>query len=215
MVADFGAHVQVWRLSDLALLWTAELPATAAGDGHAHHGAGTARHEDHHLFPGEPRVLADGRTVLFATFTCGFYRLTDIDAATPRPEFLMAFGGENCAVPVLVDHWWVQTVPDEHALVTLDVTDPAHPRESARVTFDAEFAPHWLAFDEGGSRFVVDDGKARVLLVGFDRRTGRLVADTTFRDAGASTPGVSFVRETWPHGATGPAWPHGAVFARP
>ena len=51
--------------------------------------------EDHHLFPGEPRALADGRTVLLATFTCGFYRVTDIDGPSPRVEFLRAFGGHE------------------------------------------------------------------------------------------------------------------------
>ncbi|HEX5631695.1 MAG TPA: hypothetical protein VFX50_00635, partial [Gemmatimonadales bacterium] len=158
MQADFGAHLQVWRLSDLTLLQTVELPATRPGDGHAHHGTRTSAAEDHHLLPGEPRVLADGRTVLLATFTCGFYRVTDIDAPSVRVEFLHAFAGENCAVPVLVDSWWIQSVPDEHALVTLDVSDPARPREVGRFTFYAGFRPHWLAWDEGGSRLVVDDG---------------------------------------------------------
>lgn len=34
MTGDFGAHLQVWRLSDVALLQTIELPVTKAGDGH-------------------------------------------------------------------------------------------------------------------------------------------------------------------------------------
>ena len=215
MMGDFGAHVQVWRLSDLALLQTIALPATGAGDGHAHHASMTSKQEDHHLFPGEPRVLADGRTVLLATFTCGFYRVTDLDAPAARVDFLFAFGGENCAVPVLAGTWWIQTVPDEHALVTLDVSDPSQPREVSRATFDPTFAPHWLAFDEGGSRLVVNDGKTRTLLVQLDQRTGALTIDTAFRDDGATSPGVSFARTRWPHGASGAALPHGSVFARP
>lgn len=215
MLSDFGAHLQVWRLSDLALLQTIELPRTKAGDGHAHAGSAKTKGEDHHLFPGEPRVMVDGRTVLLATFTCGFYRLTGIDSPAPQIDFLRAFGGENCAVPVLIGSFWVQTVPDEHALVTLDVSDPGRPREVSRVTFDSTFTPHWLAFDDGGSRLVVNDGKRRVYLVSFDRRTGVLEIDQSFRDSGAATGGVSFARNGWPHGTTGEAVPHGSVFSRP
>ena len=215
MTGDFGAHLQVWRLSDLALLRTIELPVTSAGDGHEHHATMKSHREDHHLFPGEPRVLADGRTVLLATFTCGFYRVSNIDAPTPQVDFLAAFGGENCAVPLLVGHLWIQTIPDEHALATLDVSDPAHPREIGRVSFDSTFSPHWLAYDAGGSRLVVNNGDDRMFLVHVDLRSGALAIDPAFRDEGAAAPGVSFARAGWPHGATGPAKPHGSVFARP
>ena len=215
MTGDFGAHLQVWRLSDLALLKTIELPVTKAGDGHVHDASAQARGEDHHLFPGEPRVLSDGRTVLLATFTCGFYRVRGIDGPTPQIDFLRAFGGENCAVPVLVGSLWVQTIPDEHALVTLDVSDPSRPREVSRVAFDSTFSPHWLAFDQGGSRLVVNDAKQRLYLVSLDQRTGTLEIDQSFRDPGAPTAGVSFARARWPHGASGEAVPHGSVFSRP
>ncbi len=215
MTGDYGAHVQIWRLSDLALLQTIELPATREGDGHQHDASIRAGAEDHHLLPGEPRVLPDGRTVLLATFTCGFYRVTGIDGPTAQVEFLRAFGGENCAVPVLVGSLWIQTVPAEHALVALDVADPAHPVEIGRVAFDSTFKPHWLALDEGGSRLVVNDGKARLFLVKLDRRTGALQIDSSFRDPAATAPGVSFTRDRWPHGATGAAVPHGSVFSRP
>lgn len=215
MLANFGAHLQVWRLSDLALLQTIELPTTKAGDGHIHDASASAKGEDHHLFPGEPRVLSDGRTVLLATFTCGFYRVTGIDGPAPQIDFLRAFGGENCAVPILIGSLWVQTVPDEHALVTLDVSDPTRPREVSRVAFDSTFKPHWLAFDKGGSRLVVNDGKRRLYLVSLDQRTGALEIDQSFRDPGAPAGGVSFARARWPHGASGEAVPHGSVFSRP
>lgn len=153
--------------------------------------------------------------MLLATFTCGFYRVTGIDGPHPKVEFLRAFGGENCAVPVLVGSLWIQTIPDEHALVTLDVTDSAHPRELGRLVFDSTFSPHWLALDEGGGRLVVNDGKERIFLVTLNPRTGGLQLDPSFRDPGATAPGVSFARAGWPHGATGSAVPHGSVFARP
>ena len=215
MRADFGAHLQIWRLSDLALLQTIELPSTGEGDGHSHGASMKASREDHHLFPGEPRVLPDGRTVLLATFTCGFYRVTDIDGPQPHVAFLQAFGGENCAVPVLVGSFWIQTVPDEHALVALDVSDPARPREVSRVAFDSTFTPHWLAYDRSGARLVVNDGKARLFLVRLNEQTGALQLDQQFRDEAASVPGVTFARDRWSHGTTGSAVPHGSVFSRP
>lgn len=215
MRADFGAHLQIWRLSDLALLHTMELPTTGAGDGHSHDGSLKATAEDHHRFPGEPRALSDGRTVLLATFTCGYYRVTDIDGPHPRVDFLRAFGGENCAVPVLVGSLWIQTVPDEHALVALDVSDAARPREVSRVVFDSTFKPHWLAHDRGGSRLIVNDGKDRLYMVSLNEHTGALQLDQSFRDAAARVPGVSFARARWSHGATGGAVPHGSVFSRP
>lgn len=210
MRANYGAHLQVWRLSDLALLQTIELPRTTAADGHSHDAPMKTKDEDHHLFPGEPRVMADGRTVLLATFTCGFYRLSAIDQPSPRIEFLRAFGGDDCAVPVLAGNLWIQTVPDEHALVAVDMSDSQRPREVSRVTFDSTFKPHWLALDEGGSRLVVNDGKRRIQLVDLNRRTGTLTIDRAFGSAG-----VTFGRREWPHGASGEAVPHGSVFSRP
>lgn len=214
MTADHGAHLQVWRLSDLTLLKTIELPSTAAGDGHEHASAHSTDGDDHHLLPGEPRVLADGRTVLLATFTCGFYRVTGLAGAEPKVEFLRAFGGKWCAVPVLVGSTWVQTVPAERALVALEVAAAGPVREVGRVQFDSLFKPHWLAYDEGGKRLIVNDGRQRLMLVTLDPRTGRLTLDDAFRDPGAASPGVSFARDTWPHGATGGAAPHGSVFSR-
>lgn len=204
MLADHGAHLQIWRLSDLALLHTIPLPKTKGGDGHM----------QHHLFPGEPRTLADGKTVLLATFTCGFYRVSAIDAPEPAVDFVKAFGGLDCAVPVLVGNRWVQTIPDEHALVTLDVSDAMHPRELSRVTFDSTFRPHWLAYDAPSGRLVVNDGEQSLQLVTMNPTTGALVIDSAFRDRGAKLPGVRFDRASWPHGATGPARAHGSVFSR-
>jgi len=204
MLADHGAHLQIWRLSDLALLHTIPLPTTKGGDGH----------RQHHLFPGEPRTLADGKTVLLATFTCGFYRVSAIDSPEPQIDFVKAFGGLDCAVPVLVGNRWVQTIPDEHALVTLDVSDAMHPRELSRVTFDSTFRPHWMAYDAPSGRLVVNDGEQSLQLVTMNATTGALAIDSAFRDRGAKLPGVSFERASWPHGATGPARPHGSVFSR-
>jgi hypothetical protein len=47
-----------------------------------------------------------------------------------------------------------------------------------------------------------------------DRTTGRLSWDERFRDQGATTPGVSYHRASFPNGVKGMAMPHGAVFVR-
>ena len=214
MTSDVGVHVQVWRLSDLALLHTLAIPAAPAHEGHAGHVAkegaagGPAHDSVHHRFPGEPRLLDDGRTVMLGTFTCGVYRLTGLDGARPRLDFAYAFPGGDCAVPAHVGRWWVQTVPALRALVTLDVADPAHPREVARLAFGDDVAPHWLAADAAGERLVMNTGnpeQPRLYLATLDRRTGALAADGAVPTVDLSrvmVGGLGVVR----------AVPHGAVF---
>ena len=221
MREDVGVHVQVWRLSDLALLHTLEIPpappagATAATQAeHAEHAVhalpgDTAHGGARHLFPGEPRVLADGRTVMFGTFTCGFYRLTGLDGAQPTLAFVRAFPGKDCAVPARVGRWWVQTVPALHALVALDVGDPAAPREVSTLAFDGAVAPHGLAADATGRRLVMDGGSPadpRLHLATLDARTGALAPDAAVPTVDLShvdVPGLGVVRAV-PHGAAGP-----------
>jgi hypothetical protein len=111
----------------------------------------------------------------------------------------------------------LQTVPAEHAVVALDITDPEHPREVSRVTLDAKQQPHWIALEPGGRRIVINSGEYgehRVFIAGFDPQTGKLFLDERFRDQGSDRPGVSMDGKTWPHGFHGNAYPHGAVFSR-
>lgn len=94
--------VQIWRLSDLTLLQTLLLPPGPRGDENS--------------LTAEPRVLADGRTVLVNTFTCGLYRLTGLDGATAAAEWVYTATWaerENCAIPVTVGRFWIQTVGHE------------------------------------------------------------------------------------------------------
>lgn len=204
--------VQVWRLSDLSVLATIDLPRMPEGGDEQ---------------PGEPRVLADGETVYVATFTCGLYRMTGLaeeDGSEMGAEFVHGFRGGGCALPVVLGDYWIQSVPSANAVVALDVSNPAAPREASRVTLGPWNFPHWLALDrvEGGSgvggRVVVadrGDGERRLFVLTVDAATGELVLDEGFRDPGADRPGVSFDRPAWPHGATGPAEPHGTVFGHP
>lgn len=193
--------IQVWRLSDLEPVATIRLPPGPRG------------YENQQ--PGEPRLLEDGRTVLVATFTCGLYRVTGLEGDGPSAEYVHGFDGGGCALAVVHGRWWVQSVPSAHAVVALDVSDPAAPREVSRVTLGGRNFPHWLALDPAGNRIVITDrgdGEPRIFVATIDPETGELALDESFRDRGADRAGVSFGRGEWPHGATGAARPHGSVF---
>jgi hypothetical protein len=199
--------VQLWRLSDLTLVHTIMLPPGPRGDENA--------------MTAEPRVLADGRTVLVNTFTCGLYRLSHLDSDAPSAEWVYSTPWQKppyCAVPVLAGHFWLQTVGPEYAVVGLDISDPGRPREVSRLTLRPDEVPHWIALEPNGNRVAITGYRAlesRVLLAALDRSSGALSLDTTFKAPGAEPPGVDFGREQWPHGSTGRAIPHGAVFHRP
>lgn len=190
--------VQVWRLSDLKLLHTLLLPRGPRGD--------------ENWLTAEPRVLADGRTVLVNTFTCALYRLRGLDSDEPRAEWVYSTpwkeGQPYCAVPAIAGHFWLQTSGAQHAVLTLDVSDPARPREVSRLQLKLGQVPHWIGLEPSGNRLVITGYRAlahSVLLGNVDRTTGSLAIDTT----------VDFGRDRWPHGSTGPAVPHGAVFGLP
>ena len=199
--------VQIWRLSDLTLLHTLLLPPGARGD--------------ENWLTAEPRVLADGRTVLVNTFTCGLYRLTGLEGESPQAEWVYSSPweqGQNCAVPAVVGRFWLQTSGVEHAVVTLDVSQPAQPREVARLSLAPDQVPHWIALEPSGDRLVITGYRGLaswVLVAGLDRTTGKLEMDTTLKTPGTSQGGINFGRDQWPHGVTGAAAPHGAVFSRP
>ena len=199
--------VQLWRLSDLTLIKTIALPPGPRGD--------------EHEFTGEPLLLPDGKSAYIHTFNCGLYLVRGIgspDGDQPRATFVKGFEGKNCGVPMLAGHYWLQTVPDAHALVSLDVTDPEHPREVATLKLGDDEQPHWIAIDGTGRRIALNSAGGgtgnRLFIIDFDPTSGALTLDERFRDAGASRPGVSFSQKTWPHGFTGKAIPHGTVFSK-
>ena len=196
--------VQFWRLSDLKLLRSIALKPGPRGD--------------EHQFAGEPRLLPDGKSVYIHTFNCGLYLVRGVDRNEPSSMFVRAFEGKNCGVPVLTGHYWLQPVPDAHALIVLDITDPEHPRQVSSVSLGDDEQPHWIAIDGTGRRIVLNSagsGKGnRLFVLNLDPASGALSLDERFRDAGATRAGVSFTRKTWPHGFTGTAVPHGTVFSR-
>jgi len=159
--------------------------------------------------------------VLVNTFTCGLYRVQGLAGDAPTAEWVYSTPWHEppyCAVPVVAGHFWLQTNGPEHAVITLDISDPGHPKETGRLTLRPDEIPHWIAREPNGDRVVITGYGAiesRVLLATLDRATGALRLDTTFTTTGAERPGVDFARERWPHGSTGRAIPHGAVFDRP
>jgi hypothetical protein len=196
--------IQFWRLSDLTLLRSIPLKPGPRGD------------ENH--FSGEPRLLPDGRSVYIHTFNCGLYLLRGVNAPEPTTMLVKTFEGKNCGVPVLTGHFWLQTVPEAHALVALDIADPEHPREVSRVSVGDDEQPHWIAIDSSGRRIVLNSaGNAtgnRLFLINFDPANGALSLDERFRDPDSTRPGINLTGKVWPHGFSGKAVPHGTVFSR-
>jgi hypothetical protein len=211
MMEDTSADViQVWRLSTLQLLNTTQVPPALLPDGSVQ-----ARG---HAMPFEPRVMPDS-SILFNAFGCGFYRVTGLDQARPEIHNVYTIRVPTgslgaCGIPVVAGHFWIMAVGRLNALVTLDVSDPAKPVEVARLLADSTFRPHWLARDPRSNRIIVgaeNGGENRMLMARLDAQRGRLSWDSTFRSSPAAL-GVSFVRDTWPHGKTGEAFGHAALF---
>ena len=201
--------VQFWRLSDLKLLKSIALKPGPRGD--------------EHKYTGEPHLLPDGKSVYIHTFSCGLYLVRDVESAAPTAKFVKGFQGTECGVPILTGHWWLQPVPQAHALIALDIADPEHPREVSSVPLGDDESPHWIALDPTGKRVVLNSGGRpgtgpstgnRLYVINFDPATGALAIDTRFKDAGSDRPGISMIGRTWPHGFTGTVKPHGTVFSR-
>ena len=196
------SHVQVWSLSDLKLLASVALPDSGKGK--------------HHVYPAEPRLLADG-SVLVSTFTCGLYRIDGLRSQRPTAKFVHAFPSgkadhDMCAVPVVVGKYWIQTAGAINGLVVLDVSKPDRPVEVSRLSLPHSFhVPHWVAADRATGRIAVTGmHDSWLAMLKLDERTGKLALDTSFGTGG----GVQLDRSDWPHGATGKAIVHGTVFSR-
>lgn len=196
--------VQIWRLSDLKLLRTLVLPPGPRGT--------------EQRYPGEPQLLADGKTVLIHTFSCGLYELDGVESEHPTVRHRYTFDTKTCAVPLRLGHYWVQTLFSAHAVAAYDISDLNHIQEVSRITFDEKQKPHWISRDADHRRIILNSGEYgehRLFMVNFDPQTGALALDRTFRDVGGDQPGVSMDGKTWPHGFHGDAYPHGTVFSTP
>jgi hypothetical protein len=201
---DDSHVIQVWRLSDLKLLKTIRLP----------HGEFSPMIGEN---SSEPRVLADGRTVLVGTFNCGLYRVDGLEGSNPSATPVYDFGGRKCSIPVVAGHFWIEALESSHCIVSLDISNPAHPVEVGRIVLGDDDLPHWLALEPQGNRFVITGYRNlfyRLLIGKIDLATGKLSLDERFREKGSTKPGFNFDR-SWQDGWHGPAIPHGAVFSRP
>ena len=209
MDADSAAsrNLQVWRLSDQRLLHTVALADGAAGN--------------EGLLTAEPRLMADGKTLLVSTFNCGLYLMEGLDGDTPSARLVASFPQKkdtHCAIPVIAGHYYLVTVPAWSAVVSLDISNPAAPREVSRVSLGPDDVPHWIALSPDQRRVVVtgyNGMQHRVVIARFDATTGQLAWDTRFREDGATEPGFRMDNKTWPHGGSAKGIPHGAVFSRP
>ncbi len=198
------AHVvQVWRLSDLHLLKTLAVPVVPG--------------DSSHKYPFEVRALPDGKSAMVNTYYCGFFKLSDVEN-DPKIEKVLSLPlpqNIGCSVPVVSGKFMVMPIAYAHRFATIDMSDPAHPKEIASFPTDSTFFPHWAAADPGSDRLVFSDqgdGPPRVMVAHLDPTTGKLSWDEKFRDKGATSPGVSYHRPRWPNGLTGMLMPHGALF---
>lgn len=190
---------QIWRLSDLKLLKTIRLDPGEDLYGH--------------ISPEEVRVGPDGAAYI-QTLSCGLQRISGLDTPEPKAKLVYTFPGSWCGVPTIAEHYLVQSVPDIHGFVVLDMRDGEHPREVSRLVISADYAAHWTGFDPKTGRIVITSGREgdRTYLLKLDQMTGALTIDTAFRDEDG-VPGLSFASRKWPHGWTGAGKPHGAVFS--
>jgi hypothetical protein len=199
-------QLQVWRLSDLTLLRTITLPNGPRGD--------------ESMLTAEPRLLPDGKTVLVSTFACGLYLMEGLESDTPSARLVSSFPrkpGTFCAIPVVSGRYYLVTVPSWSAVVSLDISDPAVPREVSRVTLGPDDVPHWISISPDQQRVVITGYAAmqhKVVIARFDSSTGQLSIDERFREEGATEAGFRMDNKTWPHGGNAKGKPHGAVFSR-
>lgn len=216
MMESTSADVlQIYRYSDFKLLQTMDLPAGKLADGRVMDGSQRAGFG--------PRVLADG-SVFFNSYGCTFYRLSEIGSDNPRLDTFFALETPppptpgwirgSCGIPVVFGHYWINPVGQLHAVIVLDIADPASPREVFRLQTPRTFNPHWLSRDPRSNRLVLGaelGGEEGFYILRFDERSGRLSFDSALNGEG-QTGYVSLKHQSWPHGGRGPAWGHAALF---
>ena len=74
-----------------------------------------------------------------------------------------------------------------HAVIVLDISDPATPREVFRLPTPETFYPHWLARDPLSNRLVLGaevGGEEGFYLLRFDAQAGRLSFDPALKGDG-------------------------------
>ena len=74
------------------------------------------------------------QSIYIHTFKCGLYLVRGVERLRAVDDVRAGLSqGKDCGVPVLTGHHWLQTVPEAHAVVSLDISDPEHPREVSKL----------------------------------------------------------------------------------
>src|SRR3984957_30977 len=163
-----GVTYQVWRLSDLKLLKT------------AYFDVGENRYAQ--ISPEEPRLGPDG-SIFVQTLGCGIERITGLNSDQPSSKLVYSFPGNFCGVPTIVGHYLIQSIPNIHGLVVLDLANPAKPVEVSSLKLSDTFRTHWTSWDAKTQRLVVTGSEPRLYLLKLDLATGALTVDDAFHDA--------------------------------
>jgi hypothetical protein len=220
-----GISVQIWKLAGLALQRTVVLDAGPRGEENLGPAAARFLHRQPFLF-----VATDQGSALYGSDSIG----------TASPLFQLVFdfgagagGGEFAITPD--DRFLVEALAGANRVMSLDVSDPWHPKPVSAVRLDRDptdagkaraGGPHSLAMSADGTRIAVSDygidapgltqdGDHRVYVLRLDPATGRLRIDGAFQDERTGEVGVAFDRASWPHGEAGPARPSGLLFVTP
>jgi hypothetical protein len=146
-------------------------------------------------------VLADGKTVLVSTFSCGLVQMTGLDSHAPFASSSTA-SAAVVALPVVVGNYWVRPCPTSTP-GRADITRSLKPREVNRLALGDDFKPHW--FRRAGWKPDRDDRLwPQVMLFSID--LGRKLSIIELPRPGRELPGVSFNHRTG-RGASGNAVP--------
>ena len=174
--------------------------------------------------PFEGRLLADGKTVMLQTFSCGLFVLDSLDEGTPKITHAYNFAKEPfCSLPVRLENFWIQTVASDNGgfngLVVLDVSDPYNPVKVDSLVTGENIGPHWLSPNASGEKIVMtgffQELEKRIMILNFNKLTGKLSLDEAFGEGDNNGPGLMVDIDEWPHGKTGAALAHGAIFWPP
>lgn len=194
-------HLQLWRLSDLAVLGTFALPE--------------GERRNIQQIPLEIRAVGDGRSAYAVTWNCGLYHLEGINGTSIRSSLVWDFSANACAIPLRIGDYWIQAVGDAWQIVVLDISDPGTPQLATVLQFPEGHQPHWIAAEPNGTRIAVTGYGAladRIVLLNFNPGEQNLEVVEGFGNPDGDPPGVFTDRQIWPHGKTGPATPHAVVF---
>jgi hypothetical protein len=220
-----GISVQVWKLGGLRLQRTVVLEAGPRGE--------------ENLGPATARFLHRQPFVYVATDQGGALYGSD-STGTANPLFQLVFdfgagalGGGFAVTPD--DHFLVAALTGANRVISLDISDPWHPKPVSAVRLDRDptdpgkpraGGPHAVTMSADGTRIAVSDytveapgltqdGDRRVYMLRLDPATGRIRIDGAFQDERSGEVGIAFERPGWPHGETGPARPAGLLFVTP